>query len=132
MPVPTKHAEDIVPLPIEDDTTTTSSAKTMDITTTEEIEITCPLFMDGLPSNFASNPGLAAMASLMQNDGDDEYDSKKSMDLPKVGGGKVNCISSNRSRRRNAPYSVILDTKPKKKAQVSTSEAQLFLKMWKL
>ena len=130
MPVP-KHAEDIVPpLPIGDDTIEKSSAKAMEDDTSAE-EITCPLFMEGLPSNFTSNPGLAAMASLMQDNGDDD-ESKKIMDLPKVGGGKVNCTSSNRLRRRNTPYSVILGTKPKKKAQVSTGEAQLFLKMWKL
>ena len=33
---------------------------------------TCPLFMSGLPSDFASNPSLAAIASLL---GDEEYDS---------------------------------------------------------
>ena len=32
----------------------------------------CPLFMSGLPSDFASNPSLAAIASLL---GDEEYDS---------------------------------------------------------
>jgi hypothetical protein len=132
MPVP-KQAEDIVPLPIEEETIENSSAKAMEDNTTTE-EITCPLFMEGLPSNFTSNPGLAAMASLMQDNGndDDESESKRIMDLPNVGGGKVRCTSSNRLRRRNTPYSVILDTKPKKKAQVSTGEAQLFLKMWKL
>jgi hypothetical protein len=31
----------------------------------------CPLFMNGLPRNFASNPQLAAIASLMNDDDDD-------------------------------------------------------------
>jgi len=35
----------------------------------------CPLFMDGLPKNFASNPQLAAIASLLNDeDGDDDND----------------------------------------------------------
>lgn len=40
---------------------------------------TCPLFMSGLPSDFASNPSLAAIASLL---GDEEYDSD--VDIRKV------------------------------------------------
>mmetsp|Transcript_8184 Transcript_8184/g.9528 ORF Transcript_8184/g.9528 Transcript_8184/m.9528 type:complete len:200 (+) Transcript_8184:58-657(+) len=32
----------------------------------------CPLFMDGLPKNFASNPHLAAIASLLNDDNDDD------------------------------------------------------------
>ena len=39
----------------------------------------CPLFMSGLPSDFASNPSLAAIASLL---GDEEYDSD--VDVSKV------------------------------------------------
>jgi hypothetical protein len=39
----------------------------------------CPLFMSGLPSDFASNPSLAAIASLL---GDEEYDSD--VDISKV------------------------------------------------
>jgi hypothetical protein len=34
----------------------------------------CPLFMNGLPKNFASNPQLAAIASLMNDDDDDDGD----------------------------------------------------------
>ena len=36
----------------------------------EEEEATCPLFMDGLPSNFADNKSLAAIASLLNDDED--------------------------------------------------------------
>jgi len=32
----------------------------------------CPLFMDGLPKNFASNPQLAAIASLLNDEDDDD------------------------------------------------------------
>lgn len=39
----------------------------------------CPLFMSGLPSDFASNPSLAAIASLI---GDEQYDSD--VDVSKV------------------------------------------------
>ena len=34
-------------------------------------DISCPLFMDGLPLDFSTNPALAAIASLMnENDND--------------------------------------------------------------
>jgi hypothetical protein len=33
-------------------------------------EITCPLFMQSLPRDFAHNPSLAALASLLDDDGD--------------------------------------------------------------
>ena len=47
--------------------------------------ITCPLFMDGLPKNFSTNPQLAAIASLLNddnvndndNDNDDDDDDAK-------------------------------------------------------
>ena len=32
----------------------------------------CPLFMDGLPSNFAQNSSLAAIASLLNDDEEEE------------------------------------------------------------
>jgi len=38
---------------------------------TDAEDITCPLFMDGLPRNFATNPALAAIASLVDGDDDD-------------------------------------------------------------
>ena len=37
-----------------------------------EEEITCPLFMTGLPKDFASNPGLSAIASLLEDDEEEQ------------------------------------------------------------
>ena len=39
------------------------------ITNDNSKAITCPLFMDGLPGDFSTNPALAAIASLMNDDG---------------------------------------------------------------
>lgn len=39
--------------------------------------IMCPLFMDGLPSNFATNPQLAAIASLLNDDVPEETEDDK-------------------------------------------------------
>ena len=97
----------------------------------EETTETCPLFMLGLPDDFSSNPQLAALASLL--DSDDDENSK----LPKTpveetkfatsstGGGRIRRQKS-RIRRTNEPYS-----KPAAK-KASLGEAQLFLKMWKM
>jgi len=106
----------------------------------------CPLFMgtDGLPSNFASNNALAAIASLLNDDDDGdastcsagEISSKaKTKSLtskvtPKQGGGKVSRRIANRNRameKRN-PYNKPVNDKPK----ATMGEAQLFLKMWKI
>lgn len=100
----------------------------------------CPLFMDGLPSDFAANPGLAAIASLLEEDGGDdkgtECKKKDPITLqsarPKSGGGKAKKTSSKRSGQ-SSPYSKEKnsdDWNGKKKA--SLGEAQLFLNMWKL
>ena len=45
-------------------------------TTTNASNDDCPLFCDGLPSNFSENAGLAAIASLL-NDEDCDYDKEK-------------------------------------------------------
>lgn len=103
----------------------------------------CPLFMDGLPSDFAENPQLAAIASLMTED--DDHDSVPQHNEGTVcpplnshirvgrqpqlcsGGGK--CRSrTDRAARRQRPYG---DAAAKRK-ETTTGEAQLFLKMWKL
>ena len=103
------------------------SATTAPQTTTEEDndEVICPLFMEGLPSNFTTNSGLAAIASLL-----DEETAKPEKDIPtpKSGGGKIRS-KSNRLSRRMSPFSV--ETKKKEKEVTSTAEAQLFIKMWK-
>lgn len=105
----------------------------------EEDTTTCPLFMDGLPSNFAENKSLAAIASLL-NEEDDDNATKQSADnkedglMSKVelksGGGKV----QRKSRRKgSSPYNK--DKKKgiqKDKKAASVGEAQLFLNMWKI
>jgi hypothetical protein len=92
----------------------------------------CPLFMEGLPTDFASNPHLAAIASLL----DDDEPPNKPQQVPlmpvlgKAGGGKMIRSSSRQQRRQNhqaAPYQA-----PKRKSNTSMGETQLFLKMWKL
>ena len=111
----------------------------------------CPLFMDGLPSNFKTNPSLAAIASLL-NESDEDYDkmkkqiieekecnsdsisaSKKKMKVElKPGGGKVQRKQC-RQKPGSSPYR---DGNTKKRKEdkntASLGEAQLFLNMWKL
>eukprot|EP00429_Kryptoperidinium_foliaceum_P011328 CAMPEP_0176004154 /NCGR_PEP_ID=MMETSP0120_2-20121206/1544_1 /TAXON_ID=160619 /ORGANISM="Kryptoperidinium foliaceum, Strain CCMP 1326" /LENGTH=140 /DNA_ID=CAMNT_0017336821 /DNA_START=83 /DNA_END=505 /DNA_ORIENTATION=+ len=95
----------------------------------------CPLFMEGLPSNFNANPHLAAIASLLDDDGEAAKDNKEhfaekrsaATRRTQAGGGKAR----RRDTRRSAafsPYRVPEKTKPR----ASVGEAQLFLKMWKL
>lgn len=43
-------------------------------------EITCPLFMDGLPSNFTMNPALSAIASLLEEDDEEGGDNSGDSD----------------------------------------------------
>ena len=107
----------------------------------EEEEGICPLFMDGLPTNFAENKSLAAIASLLNDEEDDYSDTKKQtaekedsimskVEL-KSGGGKVK-RKSRPLRKGSSPYN-----KDKKKVQndkkaASVGEAQLFLNLWKI
>jgi hypothetical protein len=102
----------------------------------DDDDITCPLFMEGLPSDFSKNPQLAALASLLEEEDskDDEEEardvtSKKEGAAPQPGGGKVRSVKT-RQRRKAVPYPQN-DKKPSKK-EASVSEAHLFLKMWKL
>lgn len=87
----------------------------------------CPLFATGLPSNFSSNPTLAAIASLLEDDEDKVDDRSKCVPerLPTAGGGKA--TRSITRNQRNTPYK-----KPgKKKANNTVKEIELFMKMWK-
>ena len=103
--------------------------------------ISCPLFMEGLPTDFSSNAQLAALASLLdeeehgdetkgKNGSSDASQSNEERGLPPTrrGGGKLKRIKG-REKRHNAPYAA-----PKKNTEKSSSlgEAQLFMKMWKL
>lgn len=90
----------------------------------------CPLFMDSLPSNFSENPQLAAIASLLDEETEEEIIPCKEEE-PKPGGGKIGARSTTRRRarrQRSAPYTV-----PKgKSGAAKIGEAQLFLSMWKI
>jgi hypothetical protein len=103
----------------------------------ESTTITCPLFMEGLPSDFSTSPSLAALASLLDEDDNDE-DCKniaegESKVMPKTapGGGKVRSTKSRKSRIGRLPYQR-LGSKKKHENEATIGEAQLFLKMWKL
>lgn len=70
--------------------------------------ITCPLFMDGLPSNFATNPQLAAIASLMDGDEDDVREDAKDDDNNDTQEEKNASSQSNKyelSHQGRPPYS---------------------------
>ena len=124
---------------------TTEEEYNMMMTSSETSDaMTCPLFMDGLPSDFADNHQLAALASLMESDRDDKDDDGEAnektsnndttdttLKLPptKRGGGKLQ-RPKGRRQRQATPYS--LGKKEKPKPSSSMGEAQLFLKMWKL
>lgn len=97
----------------------------------------CPLFMDGLPTDFSSNPSLAAIASLLEDEDSDDVTpkTKEYKALPtREGGGKVRQTPV-RSKRRNEgrPYSSSEHRKRRANDNKATvGEANLFLKMWKL
>ena len=124
------------------------------------IAAACPLFMLGLPTDFSTNPALAALASLMAEEVDDqEHDSSSEtsrfhdrpekgdqvssnnaknnndkMVLVNSGGGKAQKIKSRHVRsRQSAPYPKQSAGGGKKNSPKSTvAEASLFLKMWKI
>jgi len=123
-----------------------------DITNEEDKEEeTCPLFMEGLPKDFATNPALAAIANLLTDDeppppnNDDEQrnEPKRPTTTGSLaesgggGGGGGKASSSHRNHRvlsgsvhRRKPYNIPM--KPPKKATTTLGEAQLFLQMWKM
>ncbi len=115
--------------------TTTTDAE--DIDGDDDDEIDCPLFMERLPQDFVSNPQLAAIASLLEDEDSAERVGGESIlkstsspsSTPKRGGGKVARCKSNRDKRRSEPYST---STTGKKANTTTGDVQLFLKMWKL
>jgi hypothetical protein len=103
-----------------------------------ESGVECPLFMDGLPSDFRTNPQLAALASLLDDEDEDDGDAengktplvslRSSTRRPHAGGGKAR--SEHRgARMMSSPYQLPDKPKPKK---ATIGEAHLFMKMWKL
>jgi len=108
----------------------------------------CPLFMDGLPKNFASNPHLAAIASLLNDDNndddndysqeEDEEQQKLNLDYKNASSMYERCatgdrpcrynytsLSSSRNRRRRQqctfPYPQKLSTKKSNNNVMSSS-----------
>uniref|UniRef100_A0A6V2EVE1 Uncharacterized protein n=1 Tax=Ditylum brightwellii TaxID=49249 RepID=A0A6V2EVE1_9STRA len=89
----------------------------------------CPLFMEGLPKDFSTNPALAALASLLDEDESSKENSlSSSPSRPSAGGGKLKAKSRGRTRSRQQPY----QKKPPRESRGSMGEAQLFLSMWKI
>ena len=122
-----------------EDVGSSSSQKEEDDTTC------CPLFMDGLPSNFANNEGLAAIASLLNDEEGEAFIDTKNQNVNKTdstttskielqsGGGKV----QRKSRRKGSSSPYTKDVGKKKKVNedkkvASVGEAQLFLNLWKI
>jgi hypothetical protein len=95
--------------------------------------VTCPLFMEGLPTDFSSNPALAALASLLDSDEEKERkkEERKIASKAKAGGGKVVSVKT-RSYRAEAPYNARDGSEKQKDKEASVGEAQLFLGMWKI
>eukprot|EP00546_Thalassionema_frauenfeldii_P006027 CAMPEP_0178916400 /NCGR_PEP_ID=MMETSP0786-20121207/12615_1 /TAXON_ID=186022 /ORGANISM="Thalassionema frauenfeldii, Strain CCMP 1798" /LENGTH=133 /DNA_ID=CAMNT_0020589725 /DNA_START=274 /DNA_END=672 /DNA_ORIENTATION=- len=92
------------------------------------LEPICPLFMEGLPQNFQTNPQLAALASLFD---DGENDNSKGSPLKKVKGGKTRRNSQyQRKRRQDNPYARPSKDRNAQRSSPTISEAQLFLTMW--
>jgi len=91
----------------------------------------CPLFMDGLPTDFSTNPGLAAIASLLDEESD-EVATKREYDAPPTmaGGGKVRRKPARCKRKDGRPYD--MRHRESKAKAASIGETHLFLKMWKL
>ena len=129
-----------------DDGSKTGEAKSHDKATDAKIEkssmgedseetSSCPLFMDGLPSDFASNDGLAAIACLLNDDGEEEGgEISKNKQQPttvhlKAGSGKV---KKTRVRNNHSPYHKNKNNNEKDKKMATIGEAQLFLNMWKI
>ena len=118
----------------------------------------CPLFMDGLSTQFRSNPGLLAIASLLGEevpicDDDDEGDDngmsddtvtrtmvhKKGRSCNRINGLKFKSGGGKATRRRitsiGSPYTVQKKerSEPKTRSSAnSVNETQLFLSMWKI
>eukprot|EP00550_Attheya_septentrionalis_P005403 CAMPEP_0198293754 /NCGR_PEP_ID=MMETSP1449-20131203/18730_1 /TAXON_ID=420275 /ORGANISM="Attheya septentrionalis, Strain CCMP2084" /LENGTH=131 /DNA_ID=CAMNT_0043993465 /DNA_START=238 /DNA_END=630 /DNA_ORIENTATION=+ len=90
----------------------------------------CPLFMDGLPQNFASNPALAALASLMEDDEEIKPSKPELEKAPPAGGGKARKSKSSRQKTLlRSPYSKQVGKSSDRRA-ATMGEAQLFLNMW--
>lgn len=111
-----------------DETMTLTSVEATKPAESDDVE-DCPLFMDGLPADFSTNPSLAALASLLDDDSDETSPKSKEHEtpVPRAGGGKMR-RRPNRSKRKDCPYK----RERSAKDGATVGEANLFLKMWKL
>eukprot|EP00301_Raphidiophrys_heterophryoidea_P011500 c1761_g1_i1.p1 GENE.c1761_g1_i1~~c1761_g1_i1.p1 ORF type:complete len:119 (-),score=34.99 c1761_g1_i1:159-515(-) len=98
-------------------------------TTPIQDDTLCPLFASSLPPSFSVDPALAALATFMPGEEDNNEDEPP----PKYG------RQNNRYRSRTSyhPYTRSRPEKQSNGAQTkpnttSVSEAQLFLTLWKL
>ena len=96
----------------------------------------CALFMDGLPSDFSTNPQLAALASLLESEDDKEDNGQKQLVVlrrplrqPQAGGGKARSARHCLRKQTNfSPYRLPVKRESK---HPTIGETELFLKMWK-
>lgn len=117
----------------ENDAAMAESSKQAPTEKRDDDEKLCPLFMDGLPNDFSTNPGLAAIATLLVEESDESVPKKKEYEAPptRAGGGKVRRTPARSRRKDGRPY----DSRERQGSDtkaVSVGEAHLFLKMWKL
>lgn len=99
--------------------------KIMPINDLEDDVSSFPLFSLGLPSDFASNKTLSAIASLMEDNEPTKVDDSMYPSQPKAGGGKA--FKTRKSSHKQCPYSKRETLKPK----TTVKEIELFMKMWK-
>lgn len=101
-------------------------AKTNDKDKGEE----CPLFMSGLPNNFASNSGLAAIASFLGDEVSEEIEEQKNQDKSQSRGNKAGkrILKKASSLKKCSPYQENL--RKEKRKGTTIEEAQLYLSMW--
>uniref|UniRef100_A0A7S2VZR7 Uncharacterized protein n=1 Tax=Eucampia antarctica TaxID=49252 RepID=A0A7S2VZR7_9STRA len=102
----------------------------------EDDENYCPLFMNGLPADFANHPGLSAIASLLEEEENPKEVARlkiktisTSSHYPKAGGGKISARKSKTQRQKiskKKPYDL------RSTPQSTLGEAQLYLNLWKI
>ena len=138
----------------DDDTKTCTNEESMSLGTQADANMSLsasdsidPIFMDRLPGDFATNPTLLAIASLIANDdvreqeqegstsdrGQPKQDVTTNLSLSR-GGGKVR-IHHRQGNERVKPYDLNqIERSQSSKTSASTTvpEAQLFLSLWKL
>jgi hypothetical protein len=117
-----------------------------DVVSTHRVSTDCPLFMEGLPRDFSTNPALAALASLIDEGISSSDNSSKSLCSQKkedktlkkrrhsiknlISKGKLKSSKETCASTTSTEDQVLPPSGPK--SSTSIGEASLFLKMWKL